>query len=191
MKRLTFLTLLLAAGTLANAQTTWKNDKAHSQLKFNVTHMGIDNVSGAFTDFDVTIEAKKPDFSDARFCLTAKAASIYTGVELRDKDLRSADFFDTGKYPALSFVSTGVRRSGNNRYKLTGKLTMHGITNLVTMDLWYRGTIINPMSKADDAGFRLTGVVSRPAYKLGEQYPETMLSEDIRIEADGEFSKSR
>ena len=90
------LTIVLSAFFLLTAFTTigtWKNDNAHSQLAFTVTHLGIPDVSGTFNDFDVVVNASKPDFSDAVFSFKAKVASIDTRVEARDKHLKTNDFF--------------------------------------------------------------------------------------------------
>ena len=166
---------------------TWKNDKPHSQLAFTITHLGISDVSGTFNDFDVTVNSSKPDFSDATFKLTAKTASIDTRVEARNNHLKSADFFDAAKYPELTFKSISFKKQGENTYKLSGDLTIHGITKPVTMNLKYRGVTQNPMSKATTAGFQLDGVIRRSDFNVGAGFPASILSDEVRIKADGEF----
>src|SRR5688572_1616519 len=165
---------MLAAFT--TAETLWKNDDPHSQLGFTVKHLGIAEVSGTFNDFDVTIESSKPDFSDAVVELTAKTTSIDTRVEARDNHLKSADFFDVEKYPTLHFKSTSLKKAGKNKYKLTGDLTLHGVTKTVTMDLLYQGSTVNPMSKQLTAGFQVTGAIKRSDFKIGSSFPEPMIS---------------
>lgn len=177
--------LVLTAFT--TAVTPWQNDDPHSQLGFTVTHLGISDVSGTFNDFDVIVNSSKPDFSDASFELTAKTASIDTRVEARDNHLKSADFFDAEKFPTLHFKSTLLKKAGKNKYKLSGNLTMHGVTRPVTMDLTYKGTVENPMSKKQTAGFQLTGIIKRSDFGIGEKFPAAMVSDDVRIKADGEF----
>lgn len=189
MKRISLLILLSVLSFASFAQTLWKSDKAHSQLKFDITHLGVSTVSGAFTDFDATIKAVKPDFSDAVFTLNAKTASINTGVEKRNDHLKSADFFDAAANPELTFKSTGVKKVSDGKYQLTGDLTMHGVTKSVTLDLWYRGTIANPMNKKPVAGFRATGSVKRADFGIGPKFPAPMLSEEVLIIADGEFGQ--
>ncbi|WP_254560768.1 YceI family protein [Dyadobacter diqingensis] len=189
MKRISLLILLSVLSFTSFAQTVWKSDKAHSQLKFDITHLGVSTVSGAFTDFDATIKAAKPDFSDAVFTLNAKTASINTGVEKRNDHLKSADFFDATTNPELTFKSTGVKKVSDGKYQLTGDLTMHGVTKSVTLDLWYRGTIANPMNKKPVAGFRATGSVKRADFGIGPKFPAPMLSEEVWIIADGEFGQ--
>ncbi len=189
MKQLTILSLLLVTVFTGFTQSTWKVDKAHSQLKFDITHMGISTVSGAYTDFDVTILSSKEDFSDAVFELTVQSASINTGIAQRDEHLKAADFFDVANYPVITFKSTAIKKVKDAQYQLTGNLTMHGITKQVTMDLWYRGTIEHPMSKKPDAGFRLTGSLNRSDFGVGTKFPAGMLGESVAITADGEFIK--
>lgn len=167
--------------------TLWKNDPAHSQITFTAKHLGISDVSGVFNDFDVKVHASKDDFSDAVFELDVKVASIDTRVEARNKHLKSADFFDVEKYPSMYFKSTGIEKTGDNTYRLTGDLTMRGKTRPVTMKLEYRGTIENPMDKKQTAGFQVTGVIKRSDFNLGSGFPPPMISDDIHIKADGEF----
>ncbi len=177
---------VLTAFTIAG--TVWKSDKPHSQLTFTITHMGIADVSGTFNDFDVTINSSKPDFSDAVFELKAKTNSINTRVEMRDNHLKSADFFEVEKYPEIHFKSNAITATTKNNYKLSGDLTMHGITKPVTMDLEYRGTVEDAAKNKKTAGFRLTGVLKRSDFNIGPKFPEPALSDEVRIKADGEFA---
>lgn len=185
------LTIILSAFLVLSAfavSTEWKSDKAHSQLGFTIEHMGIADISGTFNDFDASIKSTKSDFSDAVIEMTAKVSSIDTRVEARDNHLRSADFFDAEKYPEIKFKSTSLTPNGTNKYKLTGNLTMHGITEEVTLDLVYNGQVENPMNKKPIAGFKVTGTLQRSDFKIGEGFPAPMLSDEVRIQADGEFA---
>ena len=189
MKKIIFLSTAFFALVAFTTVNTWKLDKAHSSLGFSITHLGISEISGTFKNVDVHIKSAKEDFSDAVFELTADASSINTGIEMRDKHLQSADFFDTEKYPKLSFTSTSIKPAGKDKYKLTGNLTLHGITKPVTLNLWYRGTIEHPMSKAPTSGFQVTGSIKRSDFNLGSGFPAPILSDEVQIKADGEFSK--
>jgi polyisoprenoid-binding protein YceI len=174
----------------AFSQTTWTNDKMHSKLGFTITHLMVSDVDGIFKDFTCTIVAGKPDFSDAKFQLTVNTTSVNTDVDYRDNDLKGANYFDVAKFPTMTFTSTAITPVSTNHYKLSGDLTLHGVTKPVTMDLWYRGTITNPMSKKDDAGFKLTGVIKRSDFSFAPQAGSTMLSDEITITANGEFAKA-
>ncbi|WEK20943.1 MAG: YceI family protein [Candidatus Pedobacter colombiensis] len=183
------LVIALLATNLSFGQTILKADPMHSKLTFTVEHFGISDVFGLFQKFDVTVTSSKPDFSDAVFELSTDLASINTEVKMRDDDLRSPHFFDVEKYPLMTFKSTSIKKDGKDRYKLTGNLTMHGVTKPVTMDLWYRGTMLDQMSKKQRYGFQLAGTLNRYDFNIGPSYPEIAISNLVRIKADGEFIK--
>ncbi|GAA4915000.1 YceI family protein [Mucilaginibacter defluvii] len=166
---------------------TWKSDQAHSQLMFTATHMGISDVSGTFNDFKATLVAGKPDLSDATIEMTAKVASIDTRVEKRDEHLKSEDFLDEKKFPELNFKSTSIKPAGKNTFKLNGKLLLHGVTKPVALTLFYIGTIKNPMNEKLTAGYRVTGTISRKDFNIGVKFQAPLISDAIRIKADGEF----
>lgn len=161
----------------------------HSKLTFSVTHLGISDIAGLFKTFDVSVTTNKVDFSDAVFELSADVASINTEVGMRDDHLRSADFFEVEKFAKMTFKSTSIKKVSKDKYKLTGDLTLHGVTKPVTMDLWYRGTIENPQSKATTAGFQLTGSLKRSDFGVGPNFPPPMIGDLVNIKADGEFIK--
>ena len=190
MKRLFFAAILFVQASSFAQSTTWKNDKMHSKLKFTVTHLLVSDVDGLFKNFDVTITTTKRDFSDAVFELSADVSSINTEVDMRDNDLKSVNFFDAATYPKITFKSTSIKPDGQNKYKLTGNLTMHGVTKPLTLDLLYRGTTENPMNKQPDAGFKLTGTLKRSDFNIGSKYPSVMVSDEVEIKADGEFAKA-
>lgn len=188
-KVLSFLIVAFLSTSFLLAQSTWKVDKAHAKLGFSVVHMGISDVTGLFNDFDATIASSEEDFSDAVFELTVNVGSIDTEVERRDNHLKSGDFFEVEKYPTMTFKSTSIKKAGKNKYKLTGNLTLHGVTKPVTMELWYRGKVENPQSKAVSAGFQLTGTLKRSDFNIGSNFPEAAISDEVKIKADGEFVK--
>ena len=181
--------MLILAASISTFAQTWKSDKAHSQLKFDITHMGLSTVSGSFNDFEATVTASKSDFSDAKFELTAQTTSINTGIGQRDDHLRSADFFDAANNATITFKSTSLTKVSEGKYKLAGEMKLHGVTKPVTLDLWYRGTAENPMSKKPTAGFRVTGSIKRSDFGIGTKFPAAMLGEEVAIFADGEFVK--
>ena len=183
-----FSAILLSVSAIA--QTTWVEDPMHSKLGFTVTHLGIADVPGYFDDYEVTITSSKADFSDAVVELTANTKSINTQVEQRDNHLRSADFFDVEKYPAMTFKSTSIRRIKDAKYELTGDLTIHGTTKQVKVDMLYRGTTANPNANgAPVAGIQITGTIKRSDFGIGPGFPPPMISDEIRIKADGEFGQ--
>lgn len=189
MKHLFSFLFIAFLGTTVFAQSTWKADKAHSQVSFGITHLGISEVEGLFEEFDATIEASKEDFSDAKYNVEIHVPSITTGVEMRDNHLRNADFFDVEKYPKMTFVSKSSKKVAEGKYKVTGDLTFHGVTKPVTLDVWHRGTIKNQNGNLV-AGFAISGEVKRSDFNLGPDFPEAVLSDVVVIDVDGEFKKS-
>ncbi len=189
MKKIILLAAVALLNTTAFAQT-WKVNKAHSHFTFTITHLAVSDVDGGFKDFDATITSSKPDFSDAKVEFVAQTASVNTGVDQRDGHLKSPDFFDAAKYPTLNFTSTGIKAASANHYKLTGNLTLNGVTKEVVLDLVYRGTVTNPMSKAPDAGFTVSGAINRSDFKFGSKFGSPMLSDEVAFKASGEFDKT-
>jgi len=192
MKRLTlsvFALFLILTINLA-AQTIWKQDPNHSKLGFVVTHLSIADVTGYFTTFDVSVNSSQADFSDAVIEMTADINTINTGIDARDKHLRSADFFDAATFPTMTFKSTSIEKSGDKTYKLKGNLTMHGVTKEIAVELIHRGTIQNAMTNnADVAGLQILGTLKRSDFNIGSTFPDFAISDEVRIKADGEFSK--
>jgi len=172
-----------------SAQSTWTMDKAHAKLGFSITHMMVSDVEGNFKSFDVKVTSVKDDMIDAKIELTADISSINTEIEARDKHLKSADFFDAEKFPTLTFKSTEFKQVEGKKYKLTGNLTMHGITRWVTLDVKFNGTTTNPMNKKMVAGFKITGTLKRSDFGIGAGTSTNILSDEVEIDANIEISK--
>jgi polyisoprenoid-binding protein YceI len=186
----TILLLTAAIGLFAFApiaESIWKLDKAHSNLKFVITHMMISDVEGSFKNVDATITAAKEDFSDAVVELTADVNSISTDNERRDNHLKSPDFFDAAKYPSLVFKSTSFEKVGDKVFKVKGPLTLHGVTKDVELEVTHRATIEHPKNKKKIAGFKVTGSIKRSDFGIGSNNPPGMLSDEVGISANAEF----
>jgi len=115
--------------------TQWQIDPAHSAAHFSVRHLMISNVRGQFSQLSgsVTIDPQDPAKSTVEVAIDA--ASIHTREPQRDEHLRSADFLDVAKHPLLTFRSTRVEARGADEFKVTGQLTIHGVTNEVALDV--------------------------------------------------------
>lgn len=187
MRKLLVAFLFLSISTISWAQSSWTADPMHSKLSFGVVHLGISEIDGLFNQFKATIQSSKEDFSDAVFELTVETKSVNTQVEMRDNHLRSADFFDVEKFPTMQFKSVSLTPVSKDRYLLRGNFTLNGVTKPVAMNLWYRGTITDAKTGKKTAGFQLTGIIKRSDYNFGSKFPSPMLSDEVRIKADGEF----
>jgi polyisoprenoid-binding protein YceI len=126
--------LALAVSGVPQA-TTWKIDPNHSAAQFSVRHMGISTVRGAFTKVSGTASYDPKDPGKTSIDVTIDANSVDTRVERRDNDLRSPNFFDVAKYPTLTFKSKHAEIAGPDQMKITGDLTIHGVTKEVVLDV--------------------------------------------------------
>lgn len=161
----TLLTIVLFSVVSLAQSTTWKFDKAHSQVKFNVTHLVISEVTGYFRTFDGTVKTEGNDFSTAQIEFTIDTKSIDTDNEKRDNHLRSDDFFNAEKYPQMKFKSKSMKKVGDNEYKLIGDLTIRDVTKEVELDVVYGG-VVNDGYGNTKAGFKVTGTIDRFDYNL-------------------------
>jgi polyisoprenoid-binding protein YceI len=116
------------------AISTWMADSDHSRIRFKVKHMMIADVHGEFTDFKVKVDYDEFDIRKSHVAVTINTPSITTYNEKRDAHLKSTDFFDIEKHKTITFVSKKMAKSGDN-LKMTGDLTIHGITKEVTLDI--------------------------------------------------------
>ena len=119
----------------AAATSTWQIDPNHSAAQFAVRHLAISTVRGAFTKVNGTIQLDDKDISKSSVEVTIDADSVDTRVPNRDKDLRSDHFFDVQKYPTITFKSTKVEQVEPGKLKVTGDLTIHGVTKPVVLDV--------------------------------------------------------
>lgn len=190
MKKIVVVLIALASATATMAQAqTWTLDKAHSKLGFSVTHLLVSDVEGSFNSLDAKIVSSKEDFSDAVIELTADVNSIDTDNEQRDGHLKSADFFDAAKYGSLSFKSKSFRKTGDKKYTLAGDLTLHGVTKSVELEVTFRGTAVHPYTKKTVGGFKVTGTLKRTDFGVGTATPGAIVSDEIVISANTEFTK--
>ncbi len=135
MKRLATLAVAALVPTLALAQTTWTIDPAHTHASFTVRHLVISNVRGEFGKTIGTVKLDEKDVTRSSVEASIETATVDTRVPDRDKHLRSPDFFDAERYPAMTFRSTRVEKAGEGRLKVHGDLTIKGVTKLVVLDV--------------------------------------------------------
>jgi len=174
----------------AFAQVKWNIDKAHSSIRFTATHLVISEVEGSFKTFTGSMESSKPDFTDAKINFAVDVASINTDNEKRDAHLKSDDFFNTEKFPRLTFTSTSFRKLKDNKYELKGVLTIRDITKPVTFDVTYGGTVKDPWGNTH-AGFKATTTIDRFDYNLKwnalTEAGGAVVGKDIEIRVNVEF----
>lgn len=189
MKKATIIAALLISSAATTFAQTWSVDKAHSRVGFNFTHLQIAQLGGTFNSIDGKLTSAKPDFSDAVVEFSADINSISTGSEQRDNHLKTADFFDAEKFPKLTFKSTAWKKVGDKKYKVTGDLTMHGVTKPVVLDVVLGGVGTHPQTKKPIAGFKITGTINRKDFGVSPSMPSVMVSDDVNLDAATEFAK--
>ncbi len=169
MKKAVLLALCgILFSAFVSAQVTYSFDKLHASLSFNASHLGISYVEGIFKIFSATLVSSKEDFTDAQIEMRADVKSISTEVELRDNDLRR-NWFEADKYPEINFKSTSFRKVDPRNYRLTGNITIHGVTKPFTFDVIYNGKAQNPYSKKYSHGFTVTGKLDRSDFGIGKE----------------------
>jgi polyisoprenoid-binding protein YceI len=167
----------------------WIIDPAHTEVQFKVKHLVISTVTGRFTSVRGSIQAAKPDFSDARVRFEADVDSINTGNEQRDGHLKSPDFFDAANHPTLSFVSTSMAKKGEGRYELTGNMTIRGTTRPMRLDVVYHGTVKG--FDGDVAAFEISGKLNRQDFGLRwnamTEAGGVVVSDEVKLEIAAEL----
>lgn len=135
MKKL--LTTLMSAALLVSAAPvlaadTYSIDPVHSHANFKIMHLNVGYQYGRFNDLEGTVVVDQKNPANSKVEVTVKTDSVDTKNDKRDEHLRSADFFDAKQFPTLSFKSTKVEAAGKDTYKVTGNLTLHGVTKLIS-----------------------------------------------------------
>jgi polyisoprenoid-binding protein YceI len=173
-------------------RTTWILDPSHSELLFRVKHLMITNVKGEFRKINAEITSVGDDFTAAAVNVTIDSASVFTNDDNRDNHLRSADFFDVENHKELSFKSTKMKKVNDDEFKLTGLLTIKGISKEVTLDVEFGGIIKDPWG-VEKAGFSLEGKINRKEWGLNWNAAlETggvLVADEVRISAEVQFAR--
>ncbi|MFD1951058.1 YceI family protein [Sphingomonas arantia] len=186
------LALALAAATPALAQVpgqpnaaavqagSYATDPNHSQVAFAINHFGFNVYNGLFGNITgtLTLDPKAP--KAAKVVIDVPVAEVVTTSAKLNEHLKTADFFDTAKFPTAHFESTSVVPQGT-RAKITGNLTLHGVTRPVTLDARFVGTGANPMSKAQTVGFEATTQIQRSQFGIVKYVPGVADTVDLRI----------
>jgi len=192
MKRLLAVLLALAAPVAGLAQSTWNLDPTHSHASFTIRHLVISNVRGDFQKLSGSVKLDEKDVTKSSVEATLETASIDTRVADRDTHLRSPDFFDAAKYPTITFKSTRVEKAGAGKLKVTGDLTIKGVTKQVTL------AVDGPTAEVKDPwgntrrGLAASTTLDRRDFgltwgKVIEAGP--VVGDEVKIEIEGELIK--
>ena len=183
MRKILLAAALLATPAAALAQTvadpnpahvkpgTYQVESSHTRILFAVSHMGFTTWYGNFTGATGTLSLNPAKLADTSFTITIPANSVSTTNTVLDKELNSPEWFDTAKYPTITFKSEKVERTGQDTAKVTGELTFHGVTRPETLDVTFNAGGVNPISKQYTIGFNATGTLMRSDFNQSTYVP--------------------
>ncbi|WP_158756430.1 YceI family protein [Dyella sp. S184] len=190
LKYLVLAGLLGAAVSAQAAPVTYKLDPGHTMVLFSWNHFGYSNPVADFGLGDGTLVFDEQHPAQSSVEVTLPLANLDTHVPALDKHLKEADFFDADKYPTVTFKSTKVQPLGGNKFKVTGDLTVHGVTKSVVLDATLNKVGPHPMTKAQAIGFDATGTLKRSDFGVGAYVPKVSDEIKIRITTEGEVPKA-
>lgn len=172
--------------------TKWVLDPTHSEINFKVKHLMISNVKGGFQNFEATLLSDGDDFRKASVSASIDAASISTNQADRDAHLRSADFFDVENHPAITFEGTSCTRFDEENYRLTGQLTIRGVSREVSLDVEFGGIGTDPWGN-EKAGFSFSGQINRKDFGLNWnaalEAGGVLVGEEVKISGEVQLVK--
>ncbi len=162
-------------------------DPNHTLLGFSARHLAVTTVRGRFDRFSGWVEGDPDHLDEAHGEVTVEVASITTGVEQRDNHLRSADFFEAERYPTMTYRFKGVEKTGENRYRINGELTIKETTRVVPLDVTYEGEVPDPFGGKKRIGVSASGRLNRLDFGLnwnGLAGTIPFASHDIKLEIE-------
>jgi polyisoprenoid-binding protein YceI len=183
------LSLLPAALPATASTSTWQIDPAHTAAQFAVKHLMISTVRGAFKGVTGTVTWDDQDVTKSSVNVTIDATTVDTGTAMRDNDLKSPNFFDVAKFPTITFKSTKIEQAGAGKLKVTGDLTIHGVTKSVVLDVDGPSASIKDLWATTRAALSATTKVNRQDF--GVSGAGTAVGDDISITIDMEMTKQK
>ncbi|HEX4480317.1 MAG TPA: YceI family protein [Rudaea sp.] len=185
LRRLLLTSILAASATTAfAAPQKYDIDTTHTQVIFSWNHFGFSNPSAMLEKFTGDFMLDTADITKSSISITFPLDGLHTGVPKLDEHLKSPDFFDAAKFPDITFKSTKVDKSGANGLKVTGDLTIHGVTKPATLDVKINKIGDNPMMKKASAGFDATTTIKRSEFGVSKYVPNVSDEIPVRITFD-------
>lgn len=173
-------------------KTKWSIDPSHSEISFKAKHLMITNVTGVFKEFAGTVYTSGNDFVTSDIEFTMNPASVDTGTPDRDGHLKSADFFDVDNFKEIRFKGTGVAKTDDENYTLTGDLTIKGVSQKVKLNVEFGGLMKDPWGN-EKAGYAISGKINRKDFGLtwnaALETGGVLVSEEIKISGEVQLLK--
>ena len=174
------------------ANQKWALDPTHSELQFKIKHLMISTVSGQFNQFNAAVETKDDDFTKAKVHFEANVDSISTNNEQRDAHLKNGDFFDSEKFPVITFDSERMEKIAEDEYKLHGTLTIRGVSKKIILNAEFGGITKDPWGNTR-TGFAVAGKINRQDFGMSfgavSETGGLLLGDDVKINANVQFVK--
>ncbi len=171
-KALTIGLAVASAATFTMAKpVAYQIDPTHTATVFSWSHFGFSTPSANFSDIQGVINVDNAKPSNSSVNVTIPLSSLNTNVKALDEHLQTADFFDSAKYPNITFKSTKVQAISKTKYKITGNLTIKNVTKPVVLDAVLNKQGVHPMTKAETVGFNATTSFNRSAFGIGAYVP--------------------
>ena len=177
------LFLILSTSLVFGAARSWEVDKAHSAIYFSIDHI-FSKTRGHFNEFDIKTNFDPAQLDQSSFVFTIEVDSIDTNITKRDKHLLSADFFDSGKFPQMTFTSTKITDEGDGLYNVVGTLNVKDKDYDLTLPLKLVGVTEHPAKKGTDvAGFNGTVMLDRLTHGVGtgKFYDMGVVGKDVEV----------
>jgi polyisoprenoid-binding protein YceI len=181
---LSLLLVLAPAAPLAAHAEVYHIDKDHTRVIYFVKHLGFSNFMGHFNDISGNIEFKQSNPEASKIDVTINAKSVSMDTKTLDEHLQGADYFNTDKFPTITFKSTSIRKTGNDTGTMIGNVTLLGVTKPVTLDIKFNQAGFNTFAKAAEIGFSATGKLSRSDFGMKMLVPMVSDEVDLRIEVE-------
>ncbi|MHC5354154.1 YceI family protein [Myroides sp. LJL115] len=191
MEKIALLAIVVLSTITTFAQDKWQVDNYHSFLNFSVKHLGISFVDGRMDSYQGEYQGSAEDLSDGKFIFTIDVNSINTGVEMRDDHLKSADFFDTSKYPQMKFESTSIEKVAGDNYILNGILTIKGVSHPVSFNMVYGGVLEDDGSGNTKMGLQANTSIDRFQYNIDYDPSGQAIGKQVKINVNLEFTKQK
>jgi polyisoprenoid-binding protein YceI len=182
--------LLGAAMSAQAAPVTYKLDPNHTMVLFSWSHFGFSNPVADIGIGEGTLVFDQQNPSKSSVDVTMPLSNLDTHVAALDKHLKEPDFFDADKYPTITFKSTSVQSLGGKHYKVTGDLTVHGVTKPVVLNATLNGAGTHPMTGQPTVGFNATGTLKRSDFGLGAYVPKVSDEIQLTITTEGSVPKA-
>ncbi|WBQ17613.1 YceI family protein [Sphingobium yanoikuyae] len=167
---------------------TYKVETHHTLAEFTVNHFGFSNFFGVIPGAAGTMTLNPKALASTKIDISLPVAQISTTNAVLDGELKSAEWFDAAQFPEIRFISTKVVRTGTDTARISGNVTIHGVTRPLVLDARFHGAGVNPMDKAYTVGFDATGVLKRSEFGVSKYVPA--VSDDVQLKISAAFEKT-